>query len=90
MHQARQLHAAAFGVDGRFYVFGGYEGIGSYTSNPNDPDDHAKAEATGRSAQTSLASVEMFDPKTNTWTERAAMPRPRQQAGAVLGSDGRI
>lgn len=44
MHQARQLHAAAFGPDGKLYVFGGYAGIGSYESHPNDPEDQAKAD----------------------------------------------
>lgn len=90
MREARQLHAAAFGPDGKLYVFGGYAGTGGYQSHPNDPGDQAKAEVARRAAQTSLASVERYDPSTNTWMERAPMPRPRQQAGAALAADGRI
>jgi len=90
LHHARQLHAAAFGADGNLYVFGGYAGEGGYQHHPEDPDDQAKAEAARRAAMTSVASVEMYDPTRDAWTERAPMPRPRQEAGAALGADGRI
>lgn len=90
LHTPRQLHAATFGADGKLYVFGGYAGEGGYESHANDPDDRVKAEAATKAAMTSLASVEMYDPTNDTWTERAPMPRPRQEMGAALGADGRI
>ena len=39
LHQARQMHAAAFGLDGKLYVFGGYGDIGIFEHHPKDPDD---------------------------------------------------
>jgi N-acetylneuraminic acid mutarotase len=90
MNEARQLHAAAFGPDGKLYVFGGFAGVGEYSDNPADPDDSAKKAKEIASWSTSLASVECYDPATNTWTERAPMPQPRQGMAAALAADGRI
>ena len=73
LHTPRQLHAATFGADGKLYVFGGYAGEGGYESHANDPDDRVKAEAATKAAMTSLASVEMYDPTNDTWTEEAPL-----------------
>jgi len=90
MHHPRQLHAATFGADGKLYVFGGFGGVGDYTEDPRDPENSLKEAAEIQSWSRSLASVERYDPATDTWTERAPMPRPRQEMGAALGADGRI
>jgi N-acetylneuraminic acid mutarotase len=37
-----------------------------------------------------LATVEAYDPTTNTWSGRASMPTPREALQVVLGSDGLI
>jgi N-acetylneuraminic acid mutarotase len=90
MHHARQLHAATFGPDGKLYVFGGFAGVGMYMESPSAPDDSAKNAAEKQSWTSSLASVECYDPATDTWTEKAPMPQPRQAMGTALGADGRI
>jgi N-acetylneuraminic acid mutarotase len=37
-----------------------------------------------------LASVDVYNPMTNTWSRAASMPAARAFFGAVPGSDGRI
>lgn len=37
-----------------------------------------------------LATVEAYDPASNTWATVASMPAPRAEMAAVLGADGRI
>jgi N-acetylneuraminic acid mutarotase len=37
-----------------------------------------------------LATVEEYDPKTNTWTTRASMSLPRHDLGVVAADNGRI
>jgi N-acetylneuraminic acid mutarotase len=37
-----------------------------------------------------LQAVEAYDPVTNSWMDRASMPRRRENFGAAVGPDGRI
>src|SRR6185295_4708145 len=37
-----------------------------------------------------IDSVEVFDPKSETWTELAALPAPRSNHTATLLKDGRV
>jgi hypothetical protein len=92
MHHARYLHAAAVDRKGRLFVFGGSPfGIGiERGKDESDASWEARGREMDRQASTSIASVEMYDPKTNTWTERAPLPTPRQSMGADVGADGRI
>jgi hypothetical protein len=92
MHHARDQHAAAVDHKGRLFVFGGSSqsiGIRSEEGESTEEFDRRVEEAS-RLANTSLSSVEMYDPATNTWTERAPLPTPRQAMGADIGADGRI
>lgn len=92
MREARQLHAAAVGRDGRLYVFGGVASPGGIGSKPGESDEswERRMAANRKAADSSLASVEIYDPKTESWSKGAPMPTPRQAMGAALGSDGRI
>jgi len=92
MHHARDQHAAAVDRKGRLFVFGGSPentGVKGEEGESTESFDRRVTEA-DRLANTSLRSVEMYDPATNTWTERAPLPTPRQAMGADLGADGRI
>jgi N-acetylneuraminic acid mutarotase len=92
MHHARDQHAAAVDRKGRLFVFGGSpenRGIKGEEGESTESFDRRVAEANTR-ANMSLSSVEMYDPATNTWTERAPLPTPRQAMGADVGADGRI
>ncbi|HUQ32701.1 MAG TPA: kelch repeat-containing protein [Pyrinomonadaceae bacterium] len=62
MLQPRYYHGAAT-VNGKLYVFGGSDGMGS-----------------------SLATVEAYDPVTNTWTSRAPMPTARDLFGIAVAN----
>jgi hypothetical protein len=90
MRQPRQLHAAAFARDGKLYVFGGFAGKGWSGSSPGDPMGDRAYEIERAAKQRALASVECYDPATDTWTDSAPMPRPRESMGAALGADGKI
>lgn len=92
MRHARDQHAAAVDRKGRLFVFGGTTGSVGIRRDDEESDAawDARGAALDRAANTSLASVEMYDPATNTWTERAPMPTPRQAMGADVGADGRI
>jgi len=37
-----------------------------------------------------LDTVEVYDPKTDTWSKRSPMPEPRNAHAAVLAADGKI
>src|SRR5439155_594406 len=57
----------------------------------------AAADAAGRvyaigwfDGQTSVTSVEAYNPGTNTWSTVAPLPTPRGHLSATLGADGRI
>lgn len=92
MRHARDQHAAAVDRKGRLFVFGGTTGSVGIRRDDEESDAawDARGAALDRAANTSLASVEMYDPATNTWTERAPLPTPRQAMGADVGADGRI
>jgi N-acetylneuraminic acid mutarotase len=92
MHQPRDLHAAAVDREGRLFVFGGHEapGVTKRAEGESDESFKRRSAENSRKASTSLVSVEMYDPKTNRWTDRAPLPTPRQEMGAALGADGRI
>ncbi len=92
MQHARMLHAAAVDRRGRLFVFGGSAANISTTRTDDETREafEHRARANHDKAATSLASVEMYDPATNVWTERAPLPTPRQAMGADLGADGRI
>lgn len=69
--------AIAAEVDGKIYVIGGAipePGSGEISIRPNRP-------------ARSVGTNEMYDPATNTWTERSSMPTPRNHAfsGVVNG-----
>jgi N-acetylneuraminic acid mutarotase len=44
----------------------------------------------GANTVASLATVEEYDPATNSWTMKAPMPTPRQHLGLAAASNGRI
>ncbi len=92
LREARQFHAATFGRDGRLYVFGGVASAGGIGSRPGESDAswERRNALDIKAANTSLASVEIYDPKSETWTTGRPMPTPRQAMGAALGADGKI
>jgi len=92
MRHARKLHAAAVDRRGRLFVFGGSEANVSTTRTDDETREsfERRARENEDKAATSLASVEMYDPETKRWSERAPMPIPRQAMGADVGADGRI
>ena len=75
-------------VGGKIYVIGG-----AMSDKPNEP---GRADPTGVPDQIVVGTVEEYDPATNQWRSRAAMPTARNHffAGAVDGKiyaiDGRI
>jgi HEAT repeat protein len=101
MRIPRAAAAAAFGADGKLYVFGGQYRKQSF-------NDELKAEESALKVSlgidpttqlpyndqpelaTDLAYVEAYDPATGEWTLRAPMPVARSHASAVLARDGRI
>jgi N-acetylneuraminic acid mutarotase len=92
MGQKRYLHATAETRDGKVCVFGGSAAEPSLKLDnalSREENDRVVAENIRRS-ETSLASVECYDPKTNAWSERKPLPTPRQAMGAALGADGKI
>jgi hypothetical protein len=92
MRLARYLHAAAIDTKGRLFVFGGSAAEPSTTQEDTESAESFRRRAADNRARadTSLSSVEMYDPETNGWSERAPLPTPRQAMGADLGADGRI
>jgi hypothetical protein len=92
MRHARDQHAAAVDRKGRVFVFGGTQGSVGIRREDDESDQQwdARGAELDRKAKTSLASVDMYDPAPNTWTERAPLPTPRQSMGADVGADGRI
>jgi N-acetylneuraminic acid mutarotase len=93
MQQARQISAAAFGADGKLYVFGGYGGpswgIGQLQGE-SDETFAARFKEFERLGREALRSVEVYDPATNHWSWREPMPVGVEGAAAGLGADGRI
>ncbi|HTO52027.1 MAG TPA: hypothetical protein VMR50_01465 [Myxococcota bacterium] len=96
MRIARESPAAAFGADGRLYVFGGKYSAVSYNTRSHKPSELLAAEerawedAAGLGRDPWLSSVECYDPTTGEWSFRAPMPSARQNPRAVLAADGRL
>jgi N-acetylneuraminic acid mutarotase len=90
MQQGRQHFAAAFGADGRLYVFGGYGHTGVWTEEPGETYEEYIARSDREIRTSMLDSVEAWDPATNEWTPRAPMPVAIEASRAALGADGRI
>jgi len=91
MKIARQSLAAAFGGDGKLYVFGGCACRGSIPMyKVGDEADKARATAEAMAQRQSVAETEVYDPKIDTWSTAAPMPTPRMLFAAAPGADGKI
>jgi hypothetical protein len=92
MPRPRQEFAGAFGADGKLYVFGGFDRRLAVHSRDFATDE--EFEAAGRvvleAAKKPLRAVDVYDPATDTWSERSPMPEGRHAMGAALGADGKI
>jgi N-acetylneuraminic acid mutarotase len=90
MQQGRQHFSAAFGAEGRLYVFGGYGHTGMSTQEPGESYEEFIARSDREMGTAMLDSVEAWDPTTNEWSPRASMPVAIEASRAALGADGRI
>jgi len=72
----RTAGATATGPDGRLYLIGG---IGRILVGPGSED-----------RRQILNSVDVYNPKTNTWSQAAPMREARQLPAAVFGKDGKL
>jgi N-acetylneuraminic acid mutarotase len=79
MHHARANHTATTGPDGKIYVVGG-------ESTRDVPDKNQSWRPRG----VVLDSLEVFDPETNTWTEKAPMHYARQMHAAAFAPNGKL
>jgi len=79
MHHARANHTARTGPDGKIYVVGG-------ESARDVPDKNHPWRPRG----VVLDSLEVFDPETNTWTEKAPMHYARQMHAAAFAPNGKL
>jgi N-acetylneuraminic acid mutarotase len=89
LQRARQMNAAAFGPDGKLYVFGGCACLGTYDAS-DAPEAKRKALIEQLEGRRSVKEVEVYDPATRTWSMRSPMPTPRQLLAAATGADGKI
>ena len=92
MREGRQLFAAAFGPDGKLYAFGGYGHAGVVEEEPGESlaSFDARGAEMERMGRQALASVEAYDPETDTWQRRTPMPVGLEGMRAALSADGRI
>ncbi len=90
MSVARQQFGAAFAPDGKLYVFGGCACRGSTAYTVGDEESRARARADGEAMAHPVARTEVYDPSTNTWSDRAPIPTPRMSLTAATGLDGKI
>ncbi|HTO52026.1 MAG TPA: HEAT repeat domain-containing protein [Myxococcota bacterium] len=96
MRIPRVSPAAAFGADGKLYVFGGdfhpssYNLAGHDVVSAVDKEEHDFDSRIFSWPGQPLADVEAFDPATGEWELRARMPRARRGARAMLGANGLI
>ena len=87
----RQSLAAAFGANGKLYVFGGCSCFGvPPLYSPGDAASHASAQAEAAGQRHAVAETEVYDPKTDRWSMAAPMPNPRMLFAAAAGADGKI
>lgn len=85
MHDRRQFHTATLLADGRVLVAGGF------AASP--PATGSIVLASVRTAETSasvLATAEVYDPATGTFTETGSMSTFRDHHTATLLADGRV
>ncbi len=88
---ARQMHAAAFGGDGKLYVFGGCACRGAIPlSRQGNAEDEKLAHAEAEAQRHSVAETEVYDPATDSWSLAAPMRTPRMLLAAATGADGKI
>lgn len=90
MKVARQQLGAAFGPDGKLYVFGGCACRGSTAYKVGDEAAKQRALAEGEAMKHPVAMSEVYDPTTDTWSDRAPIPTPRMSVSAAAGRDGKI
>jgi Kelch motif protein/galactose oxidase-like protein len=91
MTTARQSLAAAFASNGKLYVFGGCSCLGWVPfEKKRDSNGDARARAELDARRHAVASTEVYDPKTDTWSLAAPMPEPRMLMAAARGADGKI
>ncbi|MEX2205975.1 MAG: kelch repeat-containing protein [Myxococcota bacterium] len=90
MNVARQQFGAAFGPDGKLYVFGGCACRGSTTYTVGDKASQERARVEGEAMEHPVTRTEVYDPTKDTWSDRAAIPTPRMSLSAATGLDGKI
>lgn len=71
----RYLHTATGLADGRILMVGGYH-----------TPEHVRAKTTSMPS----ASVQIYDPLTDTWSDAASLACPRARHAATLLPDGRV
>jgi len=76
----REAGVTATGPDGRIYLAGG-EGY-LLDRSQRDPNP--------RNLYALLDSLEIYDPKTNTWSQGAPLRRARQLCAGAFGPDGKL
>jgi len=76
----RQASVTATAPDGKIYHVGGL----------GYPLQRSERDPRGTHKWSLLAAMEVFDPATHTWTERAPMQRARQLFAGTFGRDGRL
>ncbi|MEX2206804.1 MAG: kelch repeat-containing protein [Myxococcota bacterium] len=91
LEHARQSLAAAFGGDGKLYVFGGCACRGSIPLySPGNAAEKTVATAEAEAQKQAVAETEVYDPKTDTWSTAPPMRTPRMLFAAASGADGKI
>ncbi|MEX2206805.1 MAG: hypothetical protein WEF50_11310 [Myxococcota bacterium] len=90
MDVARQQFGAALAPDGKLYVFGGCACRGSTAYTVGDEESRLGARADGEAMGHPVTRTEVYDPTTNTWSDRAPIPTPRMALTAATGLDGKI
>jgi N-acetylneuraminic acid mutarotase len=78
LREEREQHRAVQTLDGKILVMGGMKR--AYKGRVYSPSDVIEI----------LNAVECFDPKTNSWQNRAAMIHPRMAFTAVVLGDGKV
>lgn len=79
----RMASATAVGPDGRFWLLGGW-------GQPLGPEPPSRTRNRAGLDSRVLASLEVYDPVANTYTERAPMRQPRWLFAATFGADGKL
>ncbi|MEX2206807.1 MAG: hypothetical protein WEF50_11320 [Myxococcota bacterium] len=90
MKVPRQQLGAAFSADGKLYVFGGCSCLGGLSYKPGNLESERRAREDSEAMKHPVAVAEVYDPATNSWSDRAPIPTPRMSLSAAAGRDGRI